>query len=568
MMTLFEKHQETLRNALDACQARTSWSAFAESPSKRIHGDEAASTGKLAFEAHLGKAFLLDQPGECGRVGAEVSPYDKRALGITYPRVDPDLLCSAAQDAMRDFRKVDVQTRTGLCIALLRDLESHLFENAYATMHTAGQSFMLAFVGSGANALDRGLEAVVYAHKALTDIPAQAHWTKSFGPKTVSLDKRYHLVPRGIALVMCCASFPAWNAYPAIMANLMTGNPVVVKPHPSAILPMALAVRSMRAFLHREGFDPNLITLAADSHEAPIAEEFLSRDDVAIVDFTGSQRIGRWIETSFPNKQIYTETSGVNSIVLESTDDLKGMIDAIAHSLCLFSAQMCTSPQNLRIAKSGIQTPDGPVTPDDFAALLAEAIDAKVASAPAAAGLCGALQSEASLALLERLHASADSIGKVVRPSSSYVHPDFPEARTATPLVILAHDPDSPLLREEHFAPVCFVIVDATSDDALTRAANDAGEHGAIATHVYSCDSEFLKRAEELFVDAGASFSCNLIGPMALNFAAAYSDLHVTGLNAAGNACLTDLAFVANRFRRVQVRWPTRTDCNQPSTTR
>ena len=41
-----------------------------------------------------------------------------------------------------------------------------------------------------------------------------------------------------------------------------------------------------------------------------------------------------------------------------------------------------------------------------------------------------------------------------------------------------------------------------------------------------------------------------------INFAAAYSDYHVTGLNPAGNACLADLAFVASRFRIVQRRRP------------
>ena len=38
--------------------------------------------------------------------------------------------------------------------------------------------------------------------------------------------------------------------------------------------------------------------------------------------------------------------------------------------------------------------------------------------------------------------------------------------------------------------------------------------------------------------------------------AAAYSDYHVTGLNPAGNASLTDLAFVAGRFRITQSRRP------------
>jgi hypothetical protein len=45
---------------------------------------------------------------------------------------------------------------------------------------------------------------------------------------------------------------------------------------------------------------------------------------------------------------------------------------------------------------------------------------------------------------------------------------------------------------------------------------------------------------------------------MPLNFAAAYSDVHVTGLNPAGNASLTDLAFVAGRFRITQSRRPVR----------
>ena len=48
----------------------------------------------------------------------------------------------------------------------------------------------------------------------------------------------------------------------------------------------------------------------------------------------------------------------------------------------------------------------------------------------------------------------------------------------------------------------------------------------------------------------------NLTGAMPLNFAAAYSDYHVTGLNPAGNASLTNLAFVADRFGIAQSRRP------------
>ena len=50
------------------------------------------------------------------------------------------------------------------------------------------------------------------------------------------------------------------------------------------------------------------------------------------------------------------------------------------------------------------------------------------------------------------------------------------------------------------------------------------------------------------------ALSINLVGNIFVNQSAAFSDFHVTGGNPAGNACLTDAAFVANRFRVAPVR--------------
>jgi hypothetical protein len=107
------------------------------------------------------------------------------------------------------------------------------------------------------------------------------------------------------------------------------------------------------------------------------------------------------------------------------------------------------------------------------------------------------------------------------------------------------------IYRDEVFGPVSFVIAGETIDSCLLDATDNARERGAITSHVYSVDEAFLDRAIDAYHDAGASVACNLTG-MPINFAAAYSDYHVTGLNPAGNACLTDLAFVTSRFRIVQ----------------
>jgi acyl-CoA reductase-like NAD-dependent aldehyde dehydrogenase len=136
------------------------------------------------------------------------------------------------------------------------------------------------------------------------------------------------------------------------------------------------------------------------------------------------------------------------------------------------------------------------------------------------------------------------------------VHPDFPQARTATPLILAVDPGQRALYLQERFGPVSFVITCADAGDALQQATADVRAAGGLTAFVYSTDPAFLDAAEDAYARAGAQLTCNLTGPMPLNFAAAYSDYHVTGLNRAGNAALTSLAFVASRFAIAQSRTP------------
>ena len=113
---------------------------------------------------------------------------------------------------------------------------------------------------------------------------------------------------------------------------------------------------------------------------------------------------------------------------------------------------------------------------------------------------------------------------------------------------------DSEVYRQEYFGPMAFIIRAPTAKTALKQASEDAHRYGSIASYAYSISPQFLEEVEEAFVHAGASIGFNLIAHLPINFSAAYSDFHVTGLNPAGNACLTDIAFVASRFRIVQIK--------------
>jgi phenylacetic acid degradation protein paaN len=549
MQNYFDRHQATLDKAIDACNRRYSWTAYPESPSSKIHGAEKPRAGKARFEAMLGKDYPLSMPGEVGRTGAEVSPYTGQPLGINYPRVEVNSLYRAIAEGMPAWRRASAQTRVGTCLEILDRCAGQLFENAHATMHTSGQSYLMAFAGSGANALDRGLEALAYAWKAMADVPASAHWERQFGRAGAArLEKHYRLIPRGISVAVCCATFPLWNGYPALCASLATGNPVVLKPHPSAILPVALLATTCREVLAEAGFDPNLVTLVADTREDPATLALLEHPDTAIIDFTGSPRFGEWIRKNCSDRLVYTETAGCNSVVIESCADLEAMTAAIAHSLCQASAQMCTSVQNVHIPATGIIAGGERVSFDAVAAALVAAVERQLDNPQV---LCGTLVNEQILATIERFRGLAGQHGRLLRDSAPLAYPDFPAARTASPLMLEVTEAARDIYREEIFGPVSFVIRGESADACLRDATTNARERGAITSHVYSVDEAFLERAVEAYHDAGASVACNLVG-MPINFAAAYSDYHVTGLNPAGTACLTDLAFVSSRFRIVQ----------------
>jgi phenylacetic acid degradation protein paaN len=341
-----------------------------------------------------------------------------------------------------------------------------------------------------------------------------------------------------------------------MLASLATGNAVIVKPHPTGILPMALSVRVARRVLASAGFDPNLVTLAVDSAAEPLGKQLVRHPQTAIVDFTGSARFGAWVEQNAHPALCYTETSGVNTVILESVHDLESVARSLATTMHLFSAQMCTSPQNIYLPRGGIDVGGRRTGVDEVCAALAAAYRGLTAEPKRAASILAAIQSPGTLDLVGELREEGARRGAVVVDSAPYAHPDYPAARTASPLLLRVAPAGRELYCEERFGPIGFIIETDDADVALQEATADVRAAGGITAFVYSTRDRYLAAAESAYAVAGAQLTCNLTGAMPLNFAASYSDYHVTGLNPAGNATLTDASFVAARFRIAQSRRP------------
>lgn len=549
---LFTKHEALLDKARHAIATRGYWSPFPEMPSPKVYGETAAADGDAAFKATLNGLFELDQPSSGETVGQELSPFGI-ALDIKYPKADVDTLLKASIDAQRTWRAAGPTAWVGVSLEILFRLNHASFEIAQAVMHTTGQAFMMAFQAGGPHAQDRALEAVTYAWEQLKSVPGEAYWEKPQGKNPpLAMSKRFMVAPRGTGLVLGCCTFPTWNGYPGLFADLATGNTVIVKPHPGAILPLAITVRIARDVLREAGFDPNVVTLlATDPDDGSIVQDLALRPEIKLIDFTGSTKNGEWLERNAHQAQVFTEKAGVNQIVIDSVDNLKAVASNIAFSLALYSGQMCTAPQNIYVPRDGIDTTDGHVSFDDVANALASAVQ-KLTSDPArAVELTGAIQNQG---VMKRL-AVAATLGEVLVPSQSLAHPAFPEAQVRTPLVLkLDVHVDAETLTQEWFGPISFVIATDSTAQSLHLAGDTAATHGALTLSVYSTDDSVIESAHDAALHGGVALSINLTSAVFVNQTAAYSDFHGTGANPAANSALSDTAFVANRFRIVQSR--------------
>ncbi|GAA0814965.1 phenylacetic acid degradation protein PaaN [Spirilliplanes yamanashiensis] len=544
---LFAQHADTLARARDAIRERAYWSAYPESPSPRVYGETAAADGQAAFEAYLGKPFPLGRDGE--PVATERSPFGVE-LGVSYPHADADTLVATAAAALPAWRDAGPQARAGVVLEILHRLHTHIFELANAVQFTTGQAFVMAFQAGGAHALDRALEAVAYAYDEMTRHPEAVEWEKP-GKQPLRMSKRFHVVPRGVALVIGCNTFPTWNSYPGLFASLVTGNPVVVKPHPRAVLPLAVTVRYAREVLAEAGFSPDVVQLAPEAPGEGLASDLALRPEVRIVDFTGSTEYGDWLEASARQAVVFTEKAGVNTVVVDSTDDFAGMCRNLGFSLTLYSGQMCTTPQNILVPAGGIETDQGRKSAAEVAAGIADAVRALTEDAKRGVELTGAIVNDG---VLDRL-ADAAGLGEVVLPSRAVDHPAFAHAVVRTPLIVRLGEGDADTYSREWFGPVAFVVETASTDASLRVFRSVVGEKGALTAAVYSTDPAVLDAAEAAAVDVGVHLSANLTGGVFVNQSAAFSDFHGT-VNPSATAALTDGAYVASRFKIVQSRRP------------
>lgn len=531
-----------IQEAIRAQKTREFFAAYPENP--KAYAEDANQKGLEVFQKQLNQNFSLGAPENHSHwVGEEVSPYMMVGLGIRYPQYATQVLIDRAKNAWPAWKNTTVDERGSILTDALNRVSNRFFEIAYATMHTTGQSFVMSFQASGPHANDRAMEVISLATEELNRFENTVDWVKPMGKFDLKIHKTFQAIPRGISLVIGCSTFPTWNTVPGLFASLMGGNPVIVKPHPKSVLPIAIVIEEIRAALKNAGQDENLVQMAADTIDNPLTKELAQHKDVKLIDYTGGSAFGDYIE-ALPGKITFTEKAGVNSVILDSVADAQAVFGNLAFSTCLYSGQMCTAPQNIFVPSNGIKTADGHLTFDEVVAGICGAVKALVENPKMGPYTLGAVQNDLTVKRVDE----AKTKTTVALDSLTVVHPEFHDARMKSPVVMVTDAADTAVWMHECFGPALFVVKTESSAQSLELAARAATELGAITCLCYSTDTNFCKQTTETMNAAFTPVSFNFTGAAFVNQHAAFSDFHVSGGNPSGNAGFTTPEYVNRRF--------------------
>ncbi len=542
-MALTTANKEIVDKAVKAIHERIFYAQYPEHP--KAYGEDAPGKGQSAYNSQLGKPFNgLLQQNPVAWEGEEVSPYTMKSLGVTYPVFEVDTLIVRAGRAFDAWRHVSVEDRAEILVDALEKIKYRFFEIAYATQHTTGQSFVMSFQASGPHASDRALEAMAMGYEELQRFPGNVTWEKPMGKVSVKLQKEFKPVPKGISLAIGCSTFPTWNSVPGIFASLITGNSVIVKPHPKSVYPIAIVVAEIQNALKAKGIDTNVCQLAVDSSKNLIAKTLAKHPLVKLIDYTGGSEFGDYIE-SIPGKTTFTEKAGVNSVILDSVADLKTVAQNLGFAVSLYSGQMCTAPQNIFIPAGGIKQGDKTISYEEVKSALTEAISGLSSHPQMGPGTLGAIQSEITL---KRVNSAKDLDAKVLLAPAKVANAEFPEARTSSPIVLEVDAKDKGIYENELFGPIVLIIKTKDTAQSVELAKDMVAKHGAITCSAYSTDEATAKMITDEMESVFAPVSLNLTGVIWVNQHAGFSDFHVTGGNPAGNASFTNPEYVNKRF--------------------
>lgn len=245
-------------------------------------------------------------------------------------------------------------------------------------------------------------------------------------------------IPRGINLAISAFNHPLNLLIHQVVAPLLAGCPVILKP----ALKTPLTALKFVALFHEAGFTTNqlqLLLVSDDQMPALVADKRL-----AVVNFIGSTQVGHLIQKNVSlHTKVILEHGGAAPLILGQKAKWRHRRDIILKAAFAHAGQVCVSLQNLFVPTSMI---------DEVAeALVAGASHLVVGDPRELTTDIGPMIRPESCA---RAMKSCEDLG----PTEVLLAPILKASSLMTPAILRPKRVDHPLITQEVFAPILNLI--------------------------------------------------------------------------------------------------------------
>ena len=277
-------------------------------------------------------------------------------------------------------------------------------------------------------------------------------------------ERRGHILleswrPAGVTGVITAFNFPAavfgWNAALAWIC----GNPVIWKPALSTSLTAIALTRLIQDVIKSRELPPEICTLVV-GNGTDIGTAIVSSEKIPLISFTGSTNVGRSIGSAVASRfgRSILELGGNNAIIVMPDADLDLALRSVLFAAVGTTGQRCTSARRLLIHTSIYE---------NFKARLVQAYKSVKIGCPFdPSAHCGPLHTKAALEqytqILEKEIPAQG--GRVLGEAGS-----LPQMKGyfAKPILVEGLSPHAPLLQEEAFVPIIYLLPFESFEEAV-----------------------------------------------------------------------------------------------------
>nr|WP_156769111.1 aldehyde dehydrogenase family protein [Thermoplasma volcanium] len=281
---------------------------------------------------------------------------------------------------------------------------------------------------------------------------------------TIASERPYHRmyeqwVPLGPIAVITSFNFPAsvwsWNSFIAAV----TGDVVIWKPSSKAALTAVAVMKVIERVLKRNNV-PNIFYLMVSSGSE--GGDWITNDPrIPLVSFTGSVPVGRKISENVAKRlgKSILELGGNNGAIVSDKADIDLALRGVVFGALATAGQRCTTTRRVIVSEKIY---------DEFVKKLVNAYSKVKVGDPREKGvLVGPLIDEDAVRDYEgAISEAVKQGGKVLYGGKKISLKGYEKGHYVEPTIIEAN-PNMPIVKEETFAPILYVMKYKTIEEAL-----------------------------------------------------------------------------------------------------